>query len=199
MWSRRQLFTFFLPKSHPAEGSPTKEVVIPRLPGPVTRPSRMRMLPVHRPPGAVSEQQFLELCSRCGDCQKVCPHQAIECLEHRFPHLRGTPIIRPSEAPCHLCSERPCQKACATGALNGQSSQKMGQAHINPLECLAWQRSTCTTCHERCPVSETITLDELSRPSISSEKCLGCGICQFSCPAPRNAIAITANSHRSSK
>ncbi|HMB95633.1 MAG TPA: 4Fe-4S binding protein, partial [Tepidisphaeraceae bacterium] len=31
-----------------------------------------------RPPGALDEQKFLDTCSRCGNCVRVCPAQCIK-------------------------------------------------------------------------------------------------------------------------
>ena len=31
-----------------------------------------------RPPGSLAEKEFLERCTRCGECRKVCPNNAIQ-------------------------------------------------------------------------------------------------------------------------
>ncbi|MBA4150236.1 MAG: 4Fe-4S binding protein [Verrucomicrobia bacterium] len=55
--------------------------------------------------------------------------------------------------------------------------------------CLAYQKSFCSTCIERCPVEGAITLRD-NYPMVNAELCNGCGICHELCPAPRNAILM---------
>ena len=62
-------------------------------------------------------------------------------------------------------------------------------AYVNRQHCMAWNRVPCTTCHERCPESGALTLDE-GRPSVVQDRCTGCGICHDVCPAPVNAILM---------
>ncbi len=53
-------------------------------------PEQPAPLPVRtdwlRPPGAVDEALFLERCTQCGDCAKVCPYGSIS-----FHPQNGTP------------------------------------------------------------------------------------------------------------
>lgn len=62
-------------------------------------------------------------------------------------------------------------------------------AWIDPASCLAWARSFCSTCAERCPVPGAIALD-LGRPVVDAAACTGCGQCQDLCPAPGAAIVM---------
>jgi ferredoxin len=55
--------------------------------------------------------------------------------------------------------------------------------------CLAWRRSFCTVCVERCPVERAITMDK-GRPVIDPSLCDGCGICADVCPSPMPAIVL---------
>ncbi len=55
--------------------------------------------------------------------------------------------------------------------------------------CLAYQKSFCSVCSERCPESEAIVI-EGGIPRIVADNCTGCSICRDVCPAPRNAILI---------
>ncbi len=57
--------------------------------------------------------------------------------------------------------------------------------------CLAYQRSFCTTCSERCPEQGAIIVEK-GIPRVIAEHCTGCGICNEVCPAPRNAILMMA-------
>ena len=70
-----------------------------------------------RPPGALSETDFLSRCIRCGECMRVCPNNA---LQPTFTEagLTGlwSPVVTPKigycEPSCVLCSE-----VCPTGAI----------------------------------------------------------------------------------
>lgn len=56
--------------------------------------------------------------------------------------------------------------------------------------CLAYQHSFCTTCSERCPVTDAIVIED-GYPRIVPDVCTGCAICHSVCPAPEaNAIRL---------
>ncbi len=46
-----------------------------------------------RPPGAVSEDEFLALCIKCGQCLQVCPYHSIKLADFAKGHGIGTPYI----------------------------------------------------------------------------------------------------------
>jgi len=154
--------------------------------------SRRQAFPVLRPPGAIAEATFLAGCTRCGDCIRVCPHQAIRLAPERLRVAAGTPIIDPAEQPCLMCVDTPCITACSPGVLKRPASAavpRIGVARISTVDCLAHQGTTCSSCSERCPVEGAIKLTR-GRPQVVAEACTGCGICQHVCPAPRNAVLV---------
>ncbi|MGM0558993.1 MAG: 4Fe-4S dicluster domain-containing protein, partial [Myxococcota bacterium] len=122
-------------------------------------PRRRGQIPVLRPPGAVAEHQFLELCTRCDACLDACPHGSITLAPHRFKDAAGTPMIDAFDAPCHMCEDMPCISACDTGALDPNLPRKIGIAHLQTYNCLAHNSTICTVCEERCPVEGAIELD----------------------------------------
>lgn len=63
------------------------------------------------------------------------------------------------------------------------------KAIIQGRHCLAYQRSFCSTCSERCPVQGAIKT-EMGIPQVVAGACTGCGICADVCPAPTNAILM---------
>lgn len=160
--------------------------------------ARPRVIPVLRPPGAVAEERFLRDCTRCGECITACPHQAIRLADARFRQAAGTPIVDPGEQPCWQCTDAPCITACAPGVLRRDAAgglPVMGTARISVMDCLAHQGGTCTVCSERCPVPGAITVDG-GRPVIEGDACTGCGVCQYVCPAPRNAVILLPRADR---
>jgi ferredoxin-type protein NapG len=150
--------------------------------------------PILRPPGAVSEAEFLARCTRCDRCIEACPPHAIAKAPRVFGAAAGTPWIDPSNEPCRLCTDFPCIPACPTGALVDEGDA-MGTAWIQAHDCLNALGSTCRTCQEQCPIEGAVTFVG-SMPKISTNLCVGCGICHYACPAPQNAIAILPNANR---
>lgn len=138
-----------------------------------------------RPPGAVDEALFLERCTRCGDCVKACPYQTIRV------DARGLPVIFPDEVPCRLCEDFPCISACGTEALlpvahRGQVA--MGLAVVSSRSCTAEQG--CHACVSQCP-TEALTMDfESYRLLVTSDRCVGCGMCEQVCKTVNDKIAI---------
>ena len=165
---------------------------------PPAQPVRAAIIPVLRPPGAVAETAFLAGCTRCGDCIRACPHQAIRLAPERLRAAAGTPIIDPAEQPCLMCADTPCITACTPGVLRRQTEASVpaiGVARIATVDCLAHQGTTCSSCSERCPVEGAITLTN-GRPQVAADACTGCGICHHVCPAPRNAVLVMPRMRR---
>jgi ferredoxin-type protein NapG len=152
-------------------------------------------LAVLRPPGAVAEADFLAACTRCGDCAKACPHDAIRDAPARLRDAQGTPIIEPLASPCMMCDDLPCIAACETGALRPEAPAALGTARVAPLDCLNRLSNTCSVCVERCPVPGAIDFVG-DVPDVNERLCTGCGICQHVCPAPQNAILLLPNTGR---
>lgn len=146
-------------------------------------------LPIHRPPGAVDEGTFLAHCTRCNECIRACPVQAIVLAPPRFRHAAGTPMIDACASPCVMCVDTPCITACKPGVLRAEQPLKMGVAYIERAACLAHTGSFCTVCAERCPVADAIELTD-GKPRIRPDTCTGCGVCAFVCPAPSNAVVV---------
>jgi len=144
---------------------------------------------VHRPPGAVDEPRFLAACTRCGDCIKACPVDAIIPAPDRHGAAAGFPMIDPMQQPCVMCDDLPCIPACEPGVLSPDGPVHMGTASIRTAYCLAHAGTICTVCSERCPVEGAIELRG-GKPIIDESTCTGCGVCQHVCPAPYNAVLV---------
>ncbi len=165
-----------------------------------------------RPPGALSEERFLQKCIKCGECMKVCPTNALQpALTEAGPEGIWTPMLVPKIGYCeYYCSL--CSQVCPTGAIKEltieQKTQvKIGTAWVNKNRCIPWIfGDPCIVCEEHCPVSpkaiklmktEVTLPDGVVKtpltPVIDIELCNGCGICENKCPvvdAP--AIYVTS-------
>ena len=173
-----------------------------------------------RPPGALPEREFLSACTRCAECMKVCPTNA---LQPAFLQtgLEGiwTPILVPSIGPCaEKCTA--CGDICPTNAIRPFTWQdkryklKMGLANVNHSTCIAWNGGRdCVVCAEVCPYSAIVFRDvwddSLQKdptqpitapgnkgrtkrvPTVDEKLCTGCGICEYHCPVlPNHAIQV---------
>ncbi|MBI5185938.1 MAG: 4Fe-4S dicluster domain-containing protein [Nitrospinae bacterium] len=158
-----------------------------------------------RPPGAVDEEAFLSLCTKCDDCLKACPHGSIKKAGGEWGRrIKGTPVIIPSEGPCRLCEDLPCIKACAPKALlpvKDRSEVRMGTARIKKELCFAWSGASgvCLLCSLKCPLRGTAIIVDDSKPVVIEEKCAGCGLCESACIAINNppAIKVEKGSYKS--
>jgi ferredoxin-type protein NapG len=139
-----------------------------------------------RPPGAVDETLFLERCTKCNDCIEACPPGAI--VTHPTD---GTPVLFADQSPCLLCEDLPCIAACATDALmpvDRRADVRMGVARITQRLCTAGQG--CHACVSKCPTNALAMDFDSLRLAVTSELCVGCGICESVCSTVNDRVAI---------
>jgi MauM/NapG family ferredoxin protein len=181
--------------------------------GPRADPRRIR------PPGALVEEDFLELCLKCGACMQACPTGGLQpALGEAGLEGLWTPVLMPRlgwcEQGCVLCTQ-----VCPTGALEKLTiARKLGQppahepvrigsAFVDRGRCLPWAVDTsCIVCEEVCPTApkavyfklETVVTRDggsrtLKRPFVDLTRCTGCGVCESQCPvADEAAIRVTS-------
>lgn len=139
-----------------------------------------------RPPGAAVEALFLERCTRCSDCAKACPYGSIT-----FHSLDGTPVIFADHIPCYLCEDMPCIAACATEALlpvEGREQIRMGLAMVSHRICTAGQG--CHACASKCPTNALSMDFDRQQLVVTTERCVGCGLCEQVCRTVNDRVAI---------
>ncbi len=138
-----------------------------------------------RPPGAVSENDFLSMCIKCGQCVEACKNRdsnpdqtkqksTLKLAQGGDNMPIGTPFFIPRDIPCYMCEDIPCVPVCPTGALNEDlvSIEKegkkeldinkavMGLAVVDEESCVAFWGIQCDACHRACPLlDEAITLE----------------------------------------
>ena len=177
-----------------------------RLSPPISNPLLIR------PPGALSEPEFLKRCVKCGECMKVCITNGLQptLLEAGLEGIwtpRLVPRIGYCEYHCTLCGQ-----VCPTGAIARLTRAekmdiKIGLAAIDKSRCLPHsQGMACIACQEVCPTSpKAVWLQEaifknrdgasirLDQPHVDLQRCIGCGICEKVCPvSDRPAIYVTS-------
>ncbi len=153
-----------------------------------------KRMPLIRPPGAITERQFLQACTRCDKCIHVCPPDALRKAPKSFGLLVvGTPYIDPLKNPCVMCTDLPCIPACPEGALlpvAEPADVKMGYAILDKEKCMAYGDTYCQQCVIDCPIPGAIVQDQEQRPSIIRSACTGCSVCVRSCSTVNIPVAI---------
>lgn len=137
-----------------------------------------------RPPWAIDESQFIELCSRCTDCTDVCPKKIISVADGGFPEVSF------SSKGCDFCGF--CVDICEAGALNKLQVDAFRLKAVINDQCFSTRGVVCRSCGEVCE-SRAISFKALvggnTQISMNTAHCTGCGECISICPAD----AITMN------
>lgn len=130
-----------------------------------------------RPPWALPETLFTEMCTQCGECLSACAENVITQDNNGFPQLDF------SAASCSLCGD--CSRVCQPGAI-AQATRPawMRVASIGDA-CLMKSGMDCRQCIDACPQA-AIGFEPAPgfsfNISIDDNTCSGCGECVPSCP-----------------
>ncbi len=132
-----------------------------------------------RPPWAIPETNFDEVCTSCGDCISACPQQIISFGRGKLP------VVSLANAECTFCEE--CVNHCKAGSLN-KASRSEPWSHKAQISrsCISFQGVTCRICGDACEqgaIRFTWQTGGLSFPELKSASCNGCGACIAPCPS----------------
>lgn len=165
-----------------------------------------------RPPGSVSEKEFLSKCIRCGECMKVCPTNAIHPAqgEGGWEGL-WTPVLKMKtgycEFECNLCAQVCPTHAIVELKLEQKQKLRIGTAFFDRNRCLPYASArTCIVCEEHCPTPKKAiwfeevqvrtaggSLTVVKQPRVDLDLCIGCGICENKCPiADQRGVYVTS-------
>ena len=153
------------------------------------------------PPGSLSTRNMTAHCTGCQLCVSECPNQVLR-PSTDFMHLMQ-PVMSYERGYCRPECNR-CSEVCPAGAIkpvdhDEKSSIQIGHAVWIKKNCVAITDSVeCDNCARHCPAGaiEMVMLDEDDEespmvPAVNEEACIGCGACEYVCPArPFSAIYV---------
>jgi ferredoxin-type protein NapF len=155
------------------------------------------------PPGAVSLDRFKKNCTACYACISACPNNIIRPSKGEYG-LEGLmlPVL---DFDKHFCSYEchECSTVCPNNALmpltlEDKRLTQVGQARFFLERCIVHTDGTdCGACDEHCPTKAISMVpygeDGLYIPSLNENLCIGCGGCEYICPAvPDKAMIVYA-------
>ncbi len=153
------------------------------------------------PPGGKGIEHLMNNCTACHACVAACPNEIITYAKGEYG-LNGLflPVIHYNSHFCGYDCKR-CMEVCPSGALvNVPLADKqhiqVGKAKYTFRYCVVHTAGTdCGACDEHCP-TKAITMvplktnENLFIPSVNRDICIGCGGCEYICPASPKAITI---------
>jgi MauM/NapG family ferredoxin protein len=160
----------------------------------IGQPVAPRKIPLDvwlRPPGSLLESKFRQTCSRCGECVRVCPAQAIQ-IDPTGKKGHGFPFIDADFAACVVCEGLQCMSHCPSGAILPTSINDidMGTAVWHEESCMRTHGESCTICVDHCPLGSAAIEIKNNRVAVKPLGCIGCGVCQRDCPTTPKSIAV---------
>ena len=152
------------------------------------------------PPGSLSIENFYSHCTACQLCVAACPNAVLRpssnlqrLMQPEMSYERGF-----CKTDCVKCSE-----VCPAGAILPIKKEEKKKIHIGLASveqeiCIVNSQGVkCGNCARHCPVGairmvkKTPDKDSLRTPSVTEERCIGCGACEHVCPSwPISAIRV---------
>lgn len=155
------------------------------------------------PPGSVSLAHFQAHCTSCHLCVSKCPSHV---LKPAFMEYGLSGMMQPTvffekgfcNYDCTVCGD-----VCPNGAIKPLTVEQkhltqMGKVVFIEENCIVLTDGTsCGACSEHCPTQALSMVpykDGLTIPHINTDICVGCGGCEYVCPArPFRAVYIEGN------
>ncbi|MDR1878668.1 MAG: 4Fe-4S dicluster domain-containing protein [Bacteroidales bacterium] len=155
------------------------------------------------PPGAISTEHLLRHCTSCHLCISKCPSKVLKpaFMEYGVGGMMQ-PLMYFEKGFCNFdCTV--CSSVCPSKALKPLTKEEkhltqVGKVIFIESLCVVYKEGTnCGACSEHCPTQAVKMLpykDGLTIPFIDQDICVGCGGCEFICPArPHRAIHVEGN------
>ena len=151
---------------------------------------------VQRPPWALAEARFTEVCTRCHACVAACPRAVLKVGDGGFPEVNF------SAQGCDFCSA--CEAACEPLALNRAAAEAAHGAASHHAawpawrvriaeHCLALKKVECRICADACApraIRFTPAPGGISQMRLDLAACTACGECVAVCPVGAASVGI---------
>ena len=170
----------------------TQEAILPQK-------ERWREHPI-APPGAVAYEHLLKHCTSCHLCISKCPSQVLKpaLLEYGIGGIMQ-PMLYFDKGFCNYdCTV--CGDVCPNDAIHSLTKEQKHHTQVGYVvfvpkrSIVITDGTSCGACSEHCPtqaVSMVPFKNGLTIPKIKRSICVGCGGCEFICPArPLRAIYV---------
>ena len=145
-----------------------------------------------RPPWALEENRFLELCTVCNKCIDACEESILIKAGGNYP------AVDFKRGECTFCKS--CVDSCQSGALAYSETAWELALDISD-SCLAKSSVVCSVCGEQCE-TRAIRFKPapgcVAQPEISQLLCSGCGACIQYCPSQSITLLNEQNREGSS-
>lgn len=155
------------------------------------------------PPGSVSREHFGSQCTSCHLCVSKCPSHVLKpaFMEYGLGGMMQ-PTVNFDKGFCNFdCTV--CGDICPNGAIRPLTLEQkhltqMGYVVFIEENCIVYTDGTsCGACSEHCPTQAIAMVpykDGLTIPHVNTDICVGCGGCEYVCPArPFRAVYIEGN------
>ncbi len=155
------------------------------------------------PPGSKSLEHLKRHCTSCHACIAACPSRVLRPASSEYGIDGFTmPVLDYNKSFCNYeCTV--CSNVCPNGAILPLTSEEKAVVQIGKAEffhdrCIVVRDETdCGACDEHCPANAIEMIpygDGLLIPKVDTSICIGCGGCEYICPArPNKAIIVMAN------
>ncbi len=142
-----------------------------------------------RPPWALTENEFIDKCTQCGECIEFCQENILKKDKNGFPEVNF------SKGECTLCHD--CVDHCEVEALSQDLDKLPWTLKANITEqCLVYQGVHCMVCREQCE-PEAIKFTHKAGfppiPHLNQSLCNGCGACFRPCPGQAIKLSYQYN------
>jgi ferredoxin-type protein NapF len=121
---------------------------------------------------------FLDACTRCDDCIRVCETAVL---------IRGDggfPTVDFSRGGCTFCAR--CVDVCGHDALEHRSGPAWRLKAVIGEQCLSARGVTCRACGDACDsaaIRFRLAIGGRALPELEHDLCNGCGSCVAICPS----------------